>query len=347
MVNKKRKFHMSKKSTYTHFTQAEHFFIGKRLQAGANKRQIAIELDRHPSSIGREIKRNKDPITNMYSGLVAEGKAKSRQKNAIRKPEVITTISSKAYYTILEELQKRTSPEQISAIISEHIGEAISHQAIYNYISKDKANGGKLYLHLRRKGRRYRYAKKYVKVVINGKKSIEIRPLKLALLQSFGNWEIDTIFGKDQKSYLLTIVEMQTKYTIIRKIANKEAATVKAELDKIIAETGIVIRTMTSDNGGEFAAHAELSQLYNFGWFFCHPFCSGERGLNENTNGLIRDFLPKRTDFNLISDEEIMEIQNNLNSRPRKALKFKRPVHVFVELWAQAANQPELDKRVA
>ena len=116
---------------------------------------------------------------------------------------------------------------------------------------------------------------------------------------------------------------MRTKYTIIRKIANKEAATVKAEIDKIITETGIVIKTMTSDNGGEFALHAEMHKLYNVDWFFCHPFCSGERGLNENTNGLIRDFLPKRTDFNLISDEEILEIQNILNNRPRKALQFK------------------------
>jgi IS30 family transposase len=218
----------------------------------ANKQQIAVELDRHPGSVGREINRNKDPITGLYSGIVAEEKAKTRQKNATRKLEVITTLSSKAYYTILEELQKRTSPEQIAAIISEEIGEPISHQAIYNYIGKDKANGGKLYLYLRRKGRRYRYCKKEVKVLINDKKSIEVRPLKLALLQSFGNWEIDTIFGKDQKSFLLTIVEMRTKYTIIRKIANKEAATVKAEIDKIMVETGIVIKTMTSDNGGEF-----------------------------------------------------------------------------------------------
>lgn len=338
---------MSKKVTYTHFTKSEQFFIGKRLQAGVNKRQIAIELERHPSSVGREINRNKDPITGLYSGIVAEEKAKSRQKNATRKLEVITTISSKAYYTILEELQKRTSPEQIAAILSDEIGEPISHQAIYNYIRKDKANGGKLYLHLRRKGRRYRYCKKEVKVVVNGKKSIEMRPLKLALLESFGNWEIDTIFGKDQKSFLLTVVEMRTKYTIIRKIANKEAATIKAELEKIMAETGIVIKTMTSDNGGEFAEHAAVAKAYNFDWYFCHPFCSGERGLNENTNGLIRDFLPKGTDFNLISDEEILEIQNNLNSRPRKALKFKRPVTAFVELWAQASNDLEPPINVA
>ncbi len=337
---------MSKKS-HKKLNQEERFYISKRLQAGDNRRQIAVDLKRSASTITREVAKNKDPITGLYSGIVAEEKAKSRQKNAERKLEVITTISSKAYYTILEELQKRTSPEQIAAILSGELGEPISHQAIYNYIRKDKANGGKLYLYLRRKGRRYRYCKKEVKVLINGKKSIEVRPLKLALLQSFGNWEVDTVFGKDQKSFLLTLVEMRTKYTIIRKIANKEAATVKAEIERIKAKTGIVIKTMTSDNGGEFAEHAAISKAYNFDWYFCHPFCSGERGLNENTNGLIRDFLPKGTDFNLISDEEILEIQNNLNSRPRKALKFKRPVYLFVELWAEAANQSEPPTNVA
>jgi IS30 family transposase len=140
---------------------------------------------------------------------------------------------------------------------------------------------------------------------------------------------------------------MGTKYTIIRKIPNKEAATVKAALDKIIAETGIIVITMTSDNGGEFAEHAILSQEHKFDWYFCHPFCSGERGLNENTNGLIRDFLPKGTDFNLVSDEEIQRIQNILNSRPRKTLGFKRPLYLFVELWAQAANQSDRAASVA
>jgi IS30 family transposase len=337
---------MSKKR-HKKLNQEERFYISKRLQAGDNRNQIAFDLKRSASTITREVAKNKDPITGLYSGLIAEEKAKSRQKNAERKREVITTISSRAYYTILEELQKRTSPEQIAAILSGELGEPISHQAIYNYIRKDKANGGKLYLYLRRKGRRYRYCKKEAKVLINGKKSIEVRPLKLALLQSFGNWEVDTIFGKDQKSFLLTLVEMRTKYTIIRKIANKEAATVKAEIEKIKAETGIVIKTMTSDNGGEFAEHAAISKAYNFDWYFCNPFCSGERGLNENTNGLIRDFLPKGTDFNLISDEEILEIQNNLNSRPRKALKFKRPVYLFVELWAESNNQSELSTHVA
>ena len=144
MSTKERKFRMSKKRSYKQLNQKEKFYIGKRRQAGDNEFQISKDLGRSPSTIKREIERNKDPITGIYSGLVAEKKAQDRQRNAKRKVEVITTISSKAYYTILEELQKRSSPEQISANLSDDLGEPISHQAIYNYIRQDKANGGKL-----------------------------------------------------------------------------------------------------------------------------------------------------------------------------------------------------------
>jgi len=119
-------------------------------------------------------------------------------------------------------------------------------------------------------------------------------------------------------------------YTIIAKMPNKEAKTVEETLDKIIKTTGIPIKSITSDNGTEFANHKSMSSRYNFIWYFCHPYCSGERGLNENTNGLIRDFLPKRTDFNLYTDYDIKQIQNNLNNRPRKRLGFTRPAHAFV-----------------
>lgn len=177
--------------SYEHFTKAEQFYVGKRREAGDSNKEIARALNRHPSSVGREINRNKDPITGLYSGIVAFEKSKARQEDAQRKENKIETLSDKSYYTMLEELGKRSSPEQIAKIITGEIGESISHQAIYNHIKKDKSEGGKLYLHLRRKGRRYRYCKKACKVVVSNKKSIEIRPLKLLLLQTFGNWEID------------------------------------------------------------------------------------------------------------------------------------------------------------
>lgn len=182
------------------------------------------------------------------------------------------------------------------------------------------------------KGRRYRYKKDAKVVVITDKKSIEIRPNKLSLMLAVGHWEIDTVYGKDQKSYLLTLVDIASMYTIVRKIPNREAKTVELELDKIIKETGITLKSITSDNGGEFANHINISKKYNIDWYFCHPYCSGERGLNENTNGLIRDFLPKGTDFRLISDEEIQDIQNNLNNRPRKRIGFVKPVYRMVDM---------------
>ena len=130
--------------------------------------------------------------------------------------------------------------------------------------------------------------------------SIELRPKRLNLLMFAGHWEIDTIFGLDQKSFLLTIVDIATKYTVIIKIPNKEAGTVEKYFHEFMHNNLLPVLSVTSDNGGEFANHAKISEAYNIKWYFCHPFCSGERGLNENTNGLIRDFFPKKTDFRSI-----------------------------------------------
>jgi len=264
--------------------------------------------------------------------LRANNIVQDRLAKTIRKEKVIANLPANILTKLDYEISERTSPKQISSILAKEYGTNISHQSIYAYIWNDKANGGKKHLGLRRKGKRWHHKDKEAKPVITDKKSIEIRPKRLALLfAGIGHWEIDTIFGLDQKSFLLTMVDISSMYTIIRKIPNKEAATVEAEIHAIIAETGIVIKTITSDNGGEFANHASISKIYGFDWYFCHPFCSGERGLNENTNGLVRDFLPKRTDFRLYTDLDIIKIQNNLNNRPRERLGFMRPVEVFMD----------------
>jgi IS30 family transposase len=244
-------------------------------------------------------------------------------------------------YRRTKELIKRTSPEQISKIIAEEHMESICFSSIYRHIDADRLKNGKLYKHLRRRGKKKRNsANDYKKTTTkdSNKISIDIKPKRsyLIMFGNAGHWEIDTIYGKNQKSFLLTLVDIASMYTIIAKLPNKEAKTVEEALDKIIKSTGIPIKSITSDNGGEFANHKKISQRYGFIWYFCHPYCSGERGLNENTNGLIRDFLPKGIDFNLHPATEIQEIQNNLNNRPRKRLGFVRPAHMFVNLMMNA-----------
>ena len=315
-----------------HLNKEERFYIEKSIFQNKKPAQIARELNRSKSSIIREISRNSDPQLKRYLSLQAENLSNARQKNATRKQKVMNNLPAVVLKEFNDNLAKRTSPEQIVTVLLEVSGVNISHQTMYRFIEEDRRSGGKLYKHLRRKGRRYRYKKDAKVVVITDKKSIEIRPNKLSLMLAVGHWEIDTVYGKDQKSYLLTLVDIASMYTIVRKIPNREAKTVELELDKIIKETGITLKSITSDNGGEFANHINISKKYNIDWYFCHPYCSGERGLNENTNGLIRDFLPKGTDFRLISDEEIQDIQNNLNNRPRKRIGFVKPVYRMVDM---------------
>jgi len=318
-----------------HLTESERFFICKRVASGVSAGVIASELGRAKSTISRELLRNKSKDTGLYSGIEAQTKTKARQSKANRRKKIMELLSDKSIEEMLFQLKiKKTSPEQIASILQNDYNEKISYQSIYRYILEDKTNGGKLYKFLCRKGRKHRYNKQETKVTISDKVSIELRPGRLWLLMfgGAGHWEIDTIFGKNQKSFLLTMVDIASMYTIVVKIPNKKAATIELALVEIINKMHIPIQSITSDNGGEFAQHKAISKRYNFIWYFCHPYCSGERGLNENTNGLIRRFLPKGTDFNLVTDNDILEIQNNLNSRPRKRLGFVRPAHAFVNL---------------
>jgi IS30 family transposase len=152
-----------------------------------------------------------------------------------------------------------------------------------------------------------------------------------------GHYEIDTIFGKDQESFLLTIVDIATMYTIIIKLENKEAKTVEKALINLFQNSLLPLKSITSDNGGEFACHKNIKNKYGIEWYFCHPYCSWERGLNENTNGLIRRFFPKRTDFNPISDAHILWVQNILNNRYRKRIGYIKPKDLLSDMLHQAA----------
>ena len=206
----------------------------------------------------------------------------------------------------------------------------ISHPTLYKHINEDKRNGGILYLSLRHGKKKYRCKlnKDKACAVINRKRITE-RPSVAEQKQEPGHWEIDTIFGLDQKSYLLTLTDKATKFEIVRKIPNKEAATILAEMDKIIAFTILPFQTITSDNGTEFAYHEQIAEVTGADMFFAHPYSSWERGLNEHQNGLIRDFYPKRTDFRNVSDEDIAKVEINLNNRPRKSLGFLTPAEAM------------------
>ncbi len=240
------------------------------------------------------------------------------------------TIAATTKKFIIESLQEKTSPEQICGRLKRKHGIKISTTTLYRYIADDKKNGGQLYKNLMHSKKKYkRKANKDNAPAAKNKKNIAQRPVEADLKQEPGHWEFDTIFGLQQKSYLLTLTDKASKFEIIRKIPNKEAATVLAAMQDIVTTTLLPFKTITSDNGTEFAAHEAIAELTKASFYFADPYSSWQRGLNEHQNGLIRCFFPKGFDFRTIDDSDVRKVENNLNNRPRKSLGFLTPAEVM------------------
>ena len=319
---------MAKK--YTQLTEKERYHLELLLQdpASCSQNQIAKRLDRHRSTISREIKRNRSQ-NGKYNSEVASRFALARCKREL--PSKFTDLSKDI---IEDKLKIGSTPEQISAYLTRGNIASVSHELIYQYIDKDRKNGGILYRLLPRRGKKYK--KRNIKAKIKWKNvvkriSIDKRPAKNTLKKKVGHWEGDTIEGRRHRSGLGTFVDMKSKYVVIRKLKGKSSEEMKNALIGSFINCSELINTLTVDNGGEFALHNEVSSRLEAKVYFAHPYSPWERGLSENTNGLIRRFFPKGTDFNKISEREILRVQDILNNRPRKILKFKTPKEVFMK----------------
>ena len=249
---------------YTQLTKDERYYIELRKAniIDISGRQLGREIGRSHTTINQELNRNMDPSFGFYSGLRANNLALNIRQNVERKPLLMETVAEKIKAFIMEALQDRTSPEQICGRLKTKHGIRISMVTLYRYINEDKINGGELYKNLRHGKKKYRRkANKDNAPVANNKRSIEERPAIADLKQEPGHWEFDTIFGLEQKSYLLTLTDKASKFEIVRKILNKEAATVLAEMQNIMATTLLPFKTITSDNGTEFAKHKSIAEL--------------------------------------------------------------------------------------
>ncbi len=317
---------------YKQLAKSERYYIEQRKASDPtiSLRKLAREMGRSHTTLSREQRRNFDEGFGFYSGIRAETLAIERKKAVNFKSRKLPNISEAVSSFIFNSLQKRTSPEQLCGRLKVALGVRISHPTLYKHINEDKRNGGTLYLSLRHGKKKYKKKlnQENACAVVN-KKNIAQRPVVADEKREPGHWEIDTIFGLEQKSYLLTLTDKATKFEIVRKIANKEAATVLAEMEKIIAFTLLPFKTITSDNGTEFALHSSIEAVTGSEFYFADAYSSWQRGLNEHQNGLIRDFYPKKTDFREISDADIAKVENNLNNRPRKALGFLTPAEAM------------------
>lgn len=317
---------------YKHLTIEERYHIAALKKAKFNQKFIANELGVSESTISRELKRNCSSQTRSYSAINANKVSSTRRKYASQRSNLKMDIKLKNIIT--KYITEDWSPEQISDRLKAVKIADISHVRIYQFVEKDKQQGGDLYTHLRfyhTGHRRAKYGSKH-KSRINDRISISQREQIVDEKTRVGDWEMDTIIGLGKKGAITTIVERVTSLVRISIPTTKKAIDIENETIRIMTPLQDKIYTITSDNGLEFANHKNISKALDCKHYFCHPYSSWERGLNEYTNGLIRQYIPKGTSFENITPEHIKMIEDKLNNRPRKALNWKTPNEVFYGL---------------
>jgi len=315
--------------SYNHLTMEERYHIQALKNVGYKQVHIAKELNRNEGTISRELQRNSSSQTKRYSANTASKVAKDRRLYASRVSNKKMCLEVEAWisYYILEDF----SPEQTSAILKKRNNIEISLVRIYQFVEEDRHTGGHLHKRLRfyhTGKRRAKYGMKY-KGRIDGRVSISQRPSIVDKKIRVGDFEIDTIVGNSKNGAITTAVDRVTYLSKISIPTTKEAFAVEAELLRILSPIKDKIMTITSDNGLEFTNHKSIANSLDCDYYFCHPYSSWERGLNEYTNGLIRQYIPKGMSFKNITQEYIQMIEDKLNNRPRKALNWLTPNEAF------------------
>jgi len=310
---------------YNQLTYEQRNEIKAYLKIGLKMVFIAQLIRVHKSTISRELKRNSG--FRGYRPNQAQHKANSRKKNSRKNTRFTQAIKQRVEFYIEQDW----SPEQISGRLALEEDIHISHETIYQYIWADKQAGGDLYTHLRgaRKKKKKRYGKKDARGQIKDCVRIDERPEIVDNKERIGDWEIDTIIGSNHKGALVSAVERKSQLTLIEYVPQKQADIVTKTIINMLKPFKSKLLTITVDNGKEFALHKKIAQELEANVYFAHPYHSWERGLNENTNGLIRQYFPKKYDFRNITKQDTVFVENRLNNRPRKTLNFKKPIEIF------------------
>ena len=290
------------------------------MKAGHDQTQIAKLLDQQKSTISRELIRNAG--SRGYRPKQACEFSPERAQNSRNAP---TTVEPWVREEARSLLRIQWSPEQIAAKLP------ISHETIYQHVYADKAQGSGLWENLRcQNQKRKRYAGgRDRRGQIPNRRPLSDRPLHIEARKQIGHWECDTVIGARHKGAVVTMVERKSGYVVIAKVSNKTSELVSSAIASNLKPFSIRVKTLTYDNGKEFAAHGLIDQQLNSTAYFARPFASWERGSNVSLNGLLRQYTQKKRTMSKVSDEEIRMIQNRLNNRPRKRLGFKTPAEVF------------------
>jgi IS30 family transposase len=319
--------------SYKQLTHEQRCQIYALKKSDFSQKAIADIVEVSQSTISRELKRNTGNrgYRHKQAQYWTDERKLTARKSLKMTASKITLIESK--------IRKRWSPEQISGWLREEQDTLISHETIYLHIWSDKKSGGNLYTYLRRSGKSYqpRGKSQAGRGHIKNRVSIDERPAIVDEKERLGDWEIDLVIGKGHSGALVTLVERQTSFTLSTRINDKSAETVTAATIKLLEPYKDAVLTITADNGKEFAYHERITEALDANVYFADPYCSWQRGLNENTNGLLRQYWPKKTDFKKVSQKSVSSVIVQLNNRPRKKLNYKTPAIKMAEYMAAIA----------
>jgi IS30 family transposase len=307
-----------------HLTLIQRNQIQVLLQTKTPIKVISRLLDTHKSTIYREIRRNK---RRYYSAVYAQQLSTERKERFGRKRK----FTSQMKKTIIDKMtNEQWSPKQIVGYSKINNIAMVSHESIYQLIRQDKKEGGTLWTHTRHKLKHRKRPVSGKQVKIKNKVSIDLRPVIVDKKERCGDWEADTIIGENGKGAILTITERKTDFLLMKKMKDgKQAMSLAKAVIRMLFAYRNNVYTITSDNGPEFAEHELIAKKLKAGFYFAHPYSSWERGLNEYTNKLIRQYVVKGTNFDLYDDDFIRLVQNKINRRPREKLNFHTPSKVF------------------
>lgn len=314
-----------------HLTISEREFISKMIFSSMSPSDIAKKLDRHKSTIIRELRRNS------FGGQYQAWQAQMKYANRRSKSKSAWRLN---HFPLLQyvtgKLKLSWSPEQISARLKMDYPDdermRVSHECLYQWIAKEKFRGNNLCQHLRQSNRkrRKRYGGRDSRGQIRDRKNIALRPAIVATRERFGDWESDTIEGKGKSGYVATHVERKSRFMLAAVMPDKKAESFSGTTKKLFAKNAeLPVETFTVDNGKEFADFKTIEAFFGAKVFFSNPYRAWERGANENANGLLRQFIPKNTDLKKVTQKQIDKYVHLLNNRPRKCLGWRTPAEAI------------------
>lgn len=310
--------------SYRQLTQEQRYQIGACLKIGMNQSEIAKEIEVDKSTVSRETRRNGSGRWKYNpSRAIALARERHRKKRKHRIDEVT--------WARVESLLKiELRPEQISMRLKLENFPTVSHETIYCHVYQNKQEGGVLYTHL---ARQHKYRKRIHKYCKRGfrdpRRPISDRPAIVETRSRIGDWEADTIIGQRRQQAIVSVVERRSRFCVLQKVPVRSAEMVANAACQQLLPIKDKVLTITSDNGSEFAGHKKIALYLGADFFFADPYSSWQRGTNENTNGLVRQYFPKKSDFTVLSDPDIQLVADRLNNRPRKTLGFRTPYEIF------------------